>query len=129
VFQSYAEFLFAEVVLLQGLILEVFNIVRIHIVLVVRIRDQVLLQILIDGDNDVLLQILEESFDEGGPDLTDATLEPHIVVQKVTLACEDSQVYREVVVVASHYWDQTFLHFLSDVQHAREVHYSVVVLV
>jgi len=40
--------------------------------------------------NDVFFDVLQESFDEGGADFGDTTAQPHIIVEEVSLASEDS---------------------------------------
>jgi hypothetical protein len=45
-----------------------------------------LLYVFLDRQNDVLFQVLDECLDERSANLINATFEPHIIVQEITLA-------------------------------------------
>jgi hypothetical protein len=86
VLESDAQLLLVEVRLLQYLVLEVLQGIGVPIVQVV-LSIGVSPQVFVDGVDHVLLDVLEQGLDEGSADLSDSALEPHIVVQEVSLAC------------------------------------------
>jgi hypothetical protein len=65
--------------------------------------------------NEVFFDVLQESFDEGGAHLGDTSAQPHIIVEEVSLAREDSQVDSEIVVFTVDDRHQALLYFLGDI--------------
>ena len=74
----------------------------------------------------MLLDVLEHGFNERCAHISNALLQPHVVVQEVSLACKNREVNSEVVVLAVYYRHQAFLHFLGDVKDAGEVHNALI---
>ena len=79
------------------------------------------------GSNDVLLDVPDEGDDEGATDFLDAALEPHIVMEEVPLACQDSQIDSKVVIISINDRKERIFYFLCDVEDSREVHHTLVV--
>lgn len=117
-----AKLLLAQVRPLQHLLLKEFQLVRGGLRSV-----RAAFLVLEDRRHDVLLDVLEESLDEGGANITDASLEPDIVVQEVSLTSEDGKVNCKVVVLAVHNWHQALLHLLGDVKDPGQVHDPLIV--
>lgn len=66
-------------------------------------------------EKDVFFDVLQQGLDERSTDILDATLQPHIIVQKVSLACKDSQVDGKVVIFTVDNWHEALLDFLSNI--------------
>lgn len=75
--------------------------------------------VLLARDEDLLIYVLNEGLNEGRADFLDPLLEPDIVVEELTLACQNAQIDRKVIVVAVDNLDQTVLDVLGDVEHPR----------
>ena len=84
-------------------------------------------EVLFGGEDDVLVDVLEERLDERRAYLLDSLLEPHIIVEEVPLAGKDAKVDCKVIVLAVDDLDQTVLDLLSDVKDSGQVHYFLVV--
>ena len=72
-------------------------------------------------DDDLLIDVLDEGLYERCADLLNPLLQPHVIMQELTLASQDAKVDSEVEVVAIYYLDQAILDLLSDVENARQV--------
>lgn len=79
-----------------------------------------------DRLDDVILDVFEHGLDERAAHISDALLQPYVIVQEVSLACQDRQVNCEVVVLAVNYRHQALLYFLGNVKDSGEVHDSLV---
>jgi len=82
---------------------------------------------LVYWDDDVVGDVGDDRIDKGRAYFLDLPLDPHVVVQEVSLASQDTEIDSEVIVLAVHDADQAFLHFLSDVQDSTQVHQPLVV--
>jgi len=61
------------------------------------------------GDYDVLVNVVYKSIDERRANIVDALLNPFFVMEEITLASEDSQIYSKVIILAINNLDQALL--------------------
>jgi len=78
--------------------------------------------------NNVILDVLDKSIDERRPNFFDTAFDPLIVVQKVAFACENSQIYRKVVIITANDRYQTIFDLLGNIKYTRQVHQTLIVL-
>ena len=81
-----------------------------------------------DRIDNVIPNIFHERIHKWCANILDPTLNPHIVVEEVSLARQNTEVHREAVVLAVNDGEKAIFYFLSDVQDSREIHQSLIVL-
>lgn len=79
-------------------------------------------------EDNVFLDVFYQRIDEWRPNISDPVLDPSVVMKVVPLARQDTEVDREVVILAIHDTDEAVLDFLGDVEDPGEVHQSLVML-
>ena len=68
------------------------------------------------GDNDLLVDVLDEGLHEGCADFLDSLLEPDIIMQELAFTRQNSQIDGEIEVIAVNNLDETVFDLLSDVK-------------
>ena len=79
------------------------------------------------GDNDLLVDVLDESLHEGCANFLDSLLEPDIIMQELAFTRQNSQIDGEIEVIAVNNLDETVFDLLSDVKDPAEVHNPLLV--
>jgi hypothetical protein len=65
--------------------------------------------------HDMLLDIFDESLNEWSSHIIDATLQPNVIVQEVSLASQDRKINGKIVVFAIYYGHKTLFNLLGNV--------------
>ena len=77
-------------------------------------------------NNDFLVDVLYEGLDERCTDALDALFEPDVIVEELSLACQDAHLDCEVVVRAVDNFEETVFDLLRDVQDSVQVQHLMI---
>lgn len=66
-------------------------------------------------NDDVILDILDQSIDEWASNVLDSALDPVIVVKEISFTSQDTEVHRKVIIFAVDNGQQAISYFLSNI--------------
>ena len=81
-----------------------------------------------DRIDDVIPNVLDKCIHEWRTHILDPTLNPHIVVEEVPLAGQNTEVDRKAIVFTIHDGEEAVFDLLRDVQDSGKIHQPLVVL-
>ena len=70
---------------------------------------------LLARDDDLLIDVLNESLDKWCANLLDPLFQPDIIVKELSFAGQNTKIDRKVIVITVNYLDETVFDLLSDI--------------